>query len=101
MRYFALGNKATFKISDENIKLEDVIKDAIKNKIITPEEAHQVKEIKRDEFVKPMDEFIPKKKEIVYEDTDYGPVASWQSLIDSLKTPNDMEKSNKKRYNGK
>ena len=92
MRYFALGNKATIKISDDNLTLENIKQDAIKMKIVMPEEADQIKEIKRDEFIKPIDKSQFKKpKKIVYQETDYGPVASWQNLIDSLKVPDETD----------
>lgn len=118
MRYFALGNKANIKITDDSLTLEDVKNDAIKMKIVTPEEAHQIREIKRDEFIKPMDEFQQaapkptkrtKTKEVEEEESQWGPIPSWQSIIDELRinstkeepSPVERERAKKKKYYGR
>jgi hypothetical protein len=118
MRYFALGNKANIKITDDSLTLEDVKKDAIKMKIVTPEEAHQIREIKRDEFIKPIDAFkepAPKptrkqeQEEEEEEDSPWGVIPSWQSIVDELRInstkedpcPVERERLKKKRYYGR
>lgn len=117
MRYFALGNKANIKITDDSLTLEDVKNDAIKMKIVTPDEADQIREIKRDEFIKPMDEFQQpvskstkkaKTNVVEEEETPWGRVLSWQSLIDQLKkeeddnlSPVEREREKKKKYYGR
>lgn len=82
MRYFALGNKANIKITDDNLTLEDIINDAIKWKIVTPEESDQIREIQRDEFIKPIN-VVGKPKVIVNEEEDVVP--SWKSIMSDLK----------------
>lgn len=129
MRYFALGNKANIKITDDSLTLEDVKKDAIKMQIITPDEADQIREIKRDEFVKPMDEFkqpVPqqtcpakpkREKQIVLseepENSPWGVIPSWQSIVDDLRihstteeeapvlTQLEIDRAKKKKYYGR
>lgn len=122
MRYFALGNKANIKITDDSLTLEDVKKDAIKMGIVTPEEAHQIREIKRDEFIKPLDSFKeeistskPKTRRggrVVQEEekeSEWGVIPSWQSIVDELRinstqeelSPVEKERAKKKKYYGR
>jgi hypothetical protein len=93
MRYFTLAGKATIKISDEKLTLEDIRKQAIKTKIVSPEEAHLVQEIKQEEFIKPLE-----APTINDEDTgEWGEVPSWQTIIDELRINSTKEDKKIKR----
>jgi hypothetical protein len=83
MRYFALGNKANVKITDDSLTLEDVRRDAIKMGIVTEEESGQIREIERDEFIKPIRKNLLVAK--VEKQTDPNAIPSWQSIVDELR----------------
>jgi hypothetical protein len=91
MRYFALGTKANIKITDDNLTLDDIKRDAITMGIVTQEESNQIREIQRDEFIKPIDipKQIPQNKE---EENDWGDIPSWQSIIDELRINSTKDK---------
>jgi hypothetical protein len=81
MRYFSIGGKATIKITDDKLTLEEFREKSIKEGIIS--ESEEIKEIDQETFIKPIDEACAPKLE--YEDTPYGKVASWNSVIKSLR----------------
>ena len=85
MRYFALGDKATIKISDESLTLEDIRKQAIKTKIVAEQDAHLIREIKRNEFLVPLEEVR------------YDNIPTWQEIIDDLRINSTEEKPKKRR----
>jgi hypothetical protein len=94
-------------------------------KIITPEEADQIREIKRDEFIKPIDTFkeealtsrpirrggrvVQQVQEEEEKESEWGVIPSWQSIVDELRinstkeelSPFEKERAKKKKYYGK
>jgi hypothetical protein len=93
MRYFTLAGKATIKISDEKLTLEDIRNQAIKTKIVSPDEGHLVQEIKQEEFIKPLDVSLSQDEA----DSEWGEVPSWQTIIDELRINSTKEDKKRKR----